>query len=633
MKFLSITGPKCDINRVANDYLSKYEMHLENAFSELSSVHDLKPFIEMNPYRELMSKSEELVSKLDKDFTASHKNMSPSEAADVITESYSLLDDLNKQKKALKDRKAHYKELIHTIEPFRNLNYDLQEIFKFKFIKFRFGKIAHEFYTNFSKYVYDNLNTIFYECNSDENYVWGIYFVPASSSGKIDAIYSSQHFERIFIPDEYEGTPNEAYASIQVKIAEVTKEIKEVATRIKEKLCKIGPDLLLAHDTLQNLTKNFDIRKLAACTKETIQPYMDNMVFYIICGWMTERDAEKFLKDIENDSSIFCISEEIEKENSINIKPPTKLKNPKLFKPFEMFIKMYGLPAYNEIDPTCFVAITYSLIFGIMFGDVGQGLLLVLGGAAIYKSRKMSLAAIVSMAGVFSTIFGFMYGSIFGYEEMIPHIWLKPMNNITTVLITAIVFGSFLILVAMILNIINAIRAKEYGRLLFGTNGIAGFIFYGSILGCVALIVTGNTLPGIIVLIILFGLPLLLMFFKEPLERKLEKKDNLFPEGKVLFAIQSFFELFEVLLSYASNTISFLRVGAFALSHAAMMGVVLMFAGAENGIGNIPVMIIGNIIVAGMEGLIVGIQVLRLEYYEMFSRFYSGSGKEFKPYK
>ena len=100
-----------------------------------------------------------------------------------------------------------------------------------------------------------------------------------------------------------------------------------------------------------------------------------------------------------------------------------------------------------------------------------------------------------------------------------------------------------------------------------------------------------------------------------------------------MFFVESFFELFEVLLSYVTNTISFLRVGAFALSHAAMMGVVMLLAGAESGHPNIVVLILGNAFVAGMEGLIVGIQVLRLEYYEMFSRFYRGTGKEFKPYK
>lgn len=632
MKFLSITGPKNDIDRVANTYLSKYEMHLENALSELSTVRDLKPFVEMNPYRDLMSKSEELVKKIDKDCSASHKPMTPSEAADVITNAFSMLEDLNLQKKQLKDTKTHYKELLHTIEPFRLLNYDIKKIMNFKFIKFRFGRISHEFYTKFSKYVYENLNTVFYECDSDEDYVWGIYFVPATSSVKIDAIYSSLHFERIFIPNEYDGTPEEAYDAILKKIDEVTKQIKEISIQIKNKIETVGPELLLAHNTLETLTKNHDIRKVSACTKErSIDRNNDNLVFYIVCGWMTVSDANAFLKEIESDPNVYCISEDVQQD--IGTKPPTKLKNPKIFKPFEMFIHMYGVPAYNEIDPTLFVAITYSLIFGIMFGDVGQGLCLVIGGALFYKFKKMNLGAIVSLAGIFSTIFGFMYGSIFGYEDLIPHVWMKPMDNIMSVLITAIVFGAFLIIVAMVMNIINAIKAGDYARLFFDPNGIAGLVFYGGVIACVALIFTGNALPGSIVLTILFGVPLLLIFFREPLERKLEKKSKLFPDGKGMFLLTSVFELFEVLLSYASNTISFLRVGAFALSHAAMMGVVIMFAGAEQGIGNIPIMIIGNIVVAGMEGLIVGIQVLRLEYYEMFSRFYRGTGKEFKPFK
>ena len=99
-----------------------------------------------------------------------------------------------------------------------------------------------------------------------------------------------------------------------------------------------------------------------------------------------------------------------------------------------------------------------------------------------------------------------------------------------------------------------------------------------------------------------------------------------------MFFVQGVFELFEVCLSYFSNTLSFVRVGAFAVSHAAMMEVVLMLAGAEAGTPNWLVVVLGNLFVCGMEGLIVGIQVLRLEYYELFSRFYRGTGREFKPY-
>jgi V/A-type H+-transporting ATPase subunit I len=124
-----------------------------------------------------------------------------------------------------------------------------------------------------------------------------------------------------------------------------------------------------------------------------------------------------------------------------------------------------------------------------------------------------------------------------------------------------------------------------------------------------------------------------MIFLREPLTHLVEKKSEILPEQKAMFFLESFFELFEIILSYLTNSISFLRVGAFAISHAAMMGVVMLFAGAHSGDPNILVVILGNIFVAGMEGLIVGIQVLRLEYYEMFSRFYKGTGKGFKPYK
>ena len=137
-------------------------------------------------------------------------------------------------------------------------------------------------------------------------------------------------------------------------------------------------------------------------------------------------------------------------------------------------------------------------------------------------------------------------------------------------------------------------------------------------------------------MVVMFGIPLLAIFLKEPLERMVEKKGNAFPEtGKGMFFVQAFFELFDVLLSYFSNTISFVRVGAYAVSHAAMMEVVLMLGGITDGAGNPNwiIIVLGNIIVCGLEGLVVGIQVLRLEYYEMFSRFYKGTGRKFEPFR
>jgi len=629
MRFISITGPKNDFDRVVNKYLSKYEIHLENTLAELGTSYNLKPFVESNPYKELISKSEELVKRLQMPKTTVSELMSADEAAEVINSAYAMLAELNIKKNELKKQRQELNDLLIQIEHFRQLDYDIHKIINFKYIKYRFGKVPIEFYTRLSKYVYDNLNTVFYECERDKDYVWGIYFVPASEAVKIDAIYASLHFERIKLPDAYYGTPEESYQSIKGRISEINKELDNVYSQIKERLNSISDKLLTAHNTVTVLSNNFDVRKLAACTREKGK----DEVFYILCGWISLKDSIELLKEAEKDPLVYCVCDD--GQSQTDIKPPTKLKNPKLFKPFEMFIRMYGLPAYNEFDPTSFVAITYSFIFGIMFGDVGQGLCLFIGGLLIYLTKKMNLAAIVALAGVFSTFFGFMYGSIFGFETVLEPIWLSPRENVMTMLITSVAFGVFLILVAMIINIINSIKARDWGRVFFDTNGVSGLVFYAALISSVALIFTGHKLPGAFILAIFFGIPLLFMFFKEPLTHWVEKKSKIFPEHKVMFFLESFFEMFEVLLSYLTNTISFLRVGAFALSHAGMMAVVMMLAGAEHGGGtpNIIVLVLGNAFVCLLEGLIVGIQVLRLEYYEMFSRFYRGNGKEFKPYK
>ena len=303
---------------------------------------------------------------------------------------------------------------------------------------------------------------------------------------------------------------------------------------------------------------------------------------------------------------------------------------------------MYGLPDYHEIDPTIFVALTYSFIFGIMFGDVGQGLLLAVGGFLLYKLKKMDLAAIIGTAGIFSTFFGFMFGSIFGFEDIIDAVWLRPseamtlvpgLGNMNTVFVAAIVFGMFLILITMIFHIINAVKVKNVEGIWFDQNSVCGLVFYGALTLCALLYLTGNALPATIVLAVMFLVPLVIIMLKEPITRLAEKKTPAIEGSKPMFFVQSFFELFEIMLSFLSNTLSFVRIGAFAVSHAAMMGVVLMLAGAESGENiNWLIIVLGNAFVCAMEGLIVGIQVLRLEYYEMFSRFYKGSGKEFRPF-
>lgn len=634
MKFLSITGSKADIDRMTETYLSKYEIHLENALSELTEVANLSPFLEINPYKEALSTIDSFYEQLEDPSQISPELMDIEKAIKTVRAVQDGFRRLEEEKSRLQSEHAEILDPLKIIRPFKNLNFDVSEILNFKYIHYRFGRIEKQYLQKFEKYIYDNLDTLFIKCGEDEMYVYGVYFVPEHQAHKVHAVYSSMHFERIFIPNEYHGTAAEAFEKLDTRHREIHKALDANKEASHKFLQDNSTKIVSAKAALDACSSSFDIRKLAACTPG------DTNTFYILCGWMTEKDALAFQKDIQNDEKIFCLMED--QKAPATQKPPTKLRNPKLFKPFEMYVKMYGLPAYNEMDPTWFVAITYSFIFGAMFGDVGQGLVLFLGGLFLYKTKKMDLAGIISCAGVFSVFFGFMYGSFFGFEDVLKAIWLKPMNQmmdvplvgrLNAVFVIAIGFGMFIILICMVFNIINSIRRGDTEKTWFDSNAVAGLVFYGSIVLTIGLFISGKKLPAAAILVIMFGVPLLLMFLKEPLTNLVEKKSKILPEQKGMFFVQSFFELFEVLLSYLSNTLSFLRIGAFAVSHAAMMEVVLMLAGATNGGNpNWIVVVLGNIFVCAMEGLIVGIQVLRLEYYEIFSRFYAGNGREFKPF-
>ena len=634
MKFLSITGPKADIDRVVDTYLSRYEIHLENALSELKTVKDLRPYIETNPYKEELLKAQAMMESYHELLPGgSERWVSLETALETVRSLDRKLSELTEQKNELLSQRAALQDSMDKVVPFSGLNYDVRRILGFQYIKFRFGRISREYYEKFSAYVYDTIDTILFKCKEDDQYIWIVYFVPEKLEDKIDAIYASMHFERMFLPDEYDGTPTQAGHNLEDQIRELEAKILQVDQDIVAAINSRKDDLTASYQRISTFSTNFDVRKLAACTKH------DDHTFYILCGWMTEQDARSFQKEIENDDNTFCIIED--DHANIMSKPPTKMKNPGLFKPFELYVEMYGLPNYNEIDPTILIGLTYSFLFGFMFGDAGQGLCLLIGGFLLYRFKKVRLAGIISCCGVFSTIFGLLFGSVFGFEDLIPAMWLRPSEAMTnlpfigklnTVFVVAVGLGMLIILMCMVLNIVNSLRSHDTEKVYFDTNGVAGLVFYFALACTIVLYMSGKTLPATVILAVMFVAPLLVMFFKEPLTAIVEKKAEKIEGGVGMFITQGLFELFEVLLSYFSNTLSFVRVGAFAVSHAAMMQVVLMLAGAEAGSPNWAVVIGGNLFVCGMEGLIVGIQVLRLEYYELFSRFYRGSGRAFKPY-
>ena len=257
----------------------------------------------------------------------------------------------------------------------------------------------------------------------------------------------------------------------------------------------------------------------------------------------------------------------------------------------------------------------------------------------------MAIGKILMPCGFSGMIFGALYGSVFGYEtgmdwfyKGILHMQEKPIEVMSSewtsrILLFAVGIGMALLCVAMLLNIYTSIRQGNIGKAVFDTSGFFGLIFYGMLCaGLVGLMIFNTNLfsaPYIAVIAIAF----IMIFFREPLSKLVNKEKDWKPESWGGFIVENLFESIEVLLSYVSNTMSFLRVAAFVLVHAGMMQVVFTLAETAGPAAYYPVVVLGNLLVCALEALLVSIQVLRLEYYEMFSRFYSGDGRPYEPVK
>lgn len=429
-------------------------------------------------------------------------------------------------------------------------------------------------------------------------------------------------------PAEYAGTPAEIVAALQVNVAEAQQHIEENRK-----------SLAYLHGMRANHLRHLLWRLRASRTMaETIAGYDHVKNFHIVSGWVPTTEVAAFKRHIEHAAEHVLIDEPQPTERAEQI--PAALHNPAALRAFQGLATNYGQPSYGELDPTPVLALTFPLIFGLMFGDVGHGLLLLAVGVLLLSRKIKALASlsgmgtIVALCGVTSTIFGFLYGSLFGFEHVIPALWVHPLENIMRVVTFTVLLGMGLITLGMVYNILNAALARHWGQFFFGHNGIAGVLFYWSLIGLLAgafnisiplpagLLRTLATLAGV-------GLT-----FGEVFTHLVEGHRPLIEGDVGAYVMQSLFELFEVVISMLSNTLSYIRVGAFAVAHGALSLVVFILAemvGPQHGLFYWMIIVFGNLFVIGFEGMIVGIQTLRLEYYEFFSKFFAGNGLAYQP--
>jgi len=315
------------------------------------------------------------------------------------------------------------------------------------------------------------------------------------------------------------------------------------------------------------------------------------------------------------------------------VEPPTLFRPATVARPFTPLVSTYGTARYRDIDPTLFTAASFVLMFGMMFGDVGHGLLLA-GLALVLRSfARGPLAGLARFwpipfaAGLAGAGFGLLYGECFGPTGLVPRLWLDPLDRPIPLLLVAVGTGAALLTVGYVLGILNRWRAGGLGAALFDQSGISGFAIFvgaGVLAGGIywrqlAAEIAGAALAGAGTL--LLGAGLILLAGRG---------------GTALF--QAGIELFDALIRLASNLISFTRLAAFGLMHAALGSVVFSAArslwgdGVAGGLAAVVVFAVGTTLAFALETLVTAVQALRLEYYELFSRVFSGEGHAFAPW-
>ncbi|MDR3279150.1 MAG: ATPase [Synergistaceae bacterium] len=357
---------------------------------------------------------------------------------------------------------------------------------------------------------------------------------------------------------------------------------------------------------------------------------------YVLSGWIPEDTYENVRAHIERDAPRTSVTvEQVKNVASSGVRIPTMLRNNKVVRAFQDVVALYSVPSYGEVDPSPFVAITFILFFGFMFGDAGHGVLLWLAATYLGKKRILnrSLAYVMKCASCSSMVFGLLYGSVMGMEpKWLPALWLSPMHDTGKLFAVAIAFGVVMISVGMILNMIIRYRERDFGRLLFDGQGFAGlFVYWGSSIAIYISVMNVKTPFPVAYLWYVILAMLILTLFRDTLARTL-----LHQHVEHESAALQIFEVLHNLMNYFTNTASFVRLAAFALNHVALSFAVLMISKM---MGRLPggmmlkilVLVLGNLFIVGLEGLIVFIQVLRLEYYEFFGKFYRGGGNVFKP--
>ena len=516
------------------------------------------------------------------------------------------------QLRRLDDDERLVKEQETALANFADLNIDLGMLrSKTRFLDFYVGIVPRENLRKLEGAVNLAEHLLYPYMTSGDNTHVVIVGPTGTKVAQLTSVLNAAGFQHLPVPEELDRKPGSKRAELTRRREAIERERAELQARLVEwsasfedRLRKCRRVLLLAEPFV------------------TLDPsiHSSGHLAYL-AGWVPARSVTKLGDRLrENLDLPFELACRDPRPDERHLVPTVPVRS-RLLQPFSMLVKQYGIPQYGEVDPTPLFAVTFLLMFGSMFGDVGQGA--VIAGLSWYLRDKLGRIYLFGvLAGISSICFGFLFGSIFGYEHLLPALWMSPLHDPILMLKIALAWGVLFLATACSLAIYNRVVVKDWTAAVFGHHGLVNLVFYLSLVwGGLNLTMRGS-----------FGLLPICLVLASLLALAIHGWRHLdAPVGEKLLVV--FIETLEIVIGYVSNTLSFLRVAAFSLNHVALAIAVFTLADMMGAFGHLLTVVLGNVFMIVLEGGIVMIQVLRLEFYEGFARYFSGDGHEFAPLK
>jgi V/A-type H+-transporting ATPase subunit I len=470
-------------------------------------------------------------------------------------------------------------------------------------------------------------------------------------AGRIEPLLDRLGWKEVVLSREIGDLSTDVTSDVQRRIAKLKEEDEQLEGKKRGVVIQNREALIHIWHQLAMHEQFYKIQTYFRKTSRTV----------MFSGWLPSEQRSSLVERLEKATNGRCYLEwhdprDLSEDEIVRLKPPVQLHNPKAFAPFQMLVTNFSIPEYGTVDPTFFVVFAYLIMFGLMFADVGQGAVLAgfgLFGSFLFREAKTgirNLAKLIVWCGLSSILFGALFGSYFGMSWL-PPLWFDFHGVVTGVhsgnalvqdlfdiLAISIYFGMGIIGVGLLFNWINLVRQRKWGPLVLDKGGIVGgWIYGGGVYAAFYMVRHGyKELPSPEHLLLLVGIPALLLFFKAPILSRNKKPFTVFSLLNV--GMEGIVELLEVFSGYLSNTLSFLRVAGLGIAHVSLMAAFFELArmATPGGSGkytivSILILIIGNVIVIGLEGLSAGVQSLRLNYYEFFTKFLRGSGEAYSP--